>query len=113
MGKRNILVALLLAAALSAGCTNQDRAVQNRVKPIRVVELKEESNPEILQYSGIIAPGELKKLAFKSSGKINKIFVEKGQKVKAGDVLAELDKRDLEFALEASMACCLRFRAAQ
>lgn len=104
MGKRSIMAVILLAAALSAGCAGQDKAVQDRVKPVRVVEIKEESNPEILHYSGVIGSGELKKLAFKSSGRIDKIYVEKGQRIKPDDVLAELDKKDLEFGLEASRA---------
>lgn len=104
MGKRSIMAVILLAAALSAGCAGQDKAVQDRVKPVRVVEIKEESNPEILHYSGVIGSGELKKLAFKSSGRIDKIYVEKGQMIKPDDVLAELDKKDLEFGLEASRA---------
>lgn len=104
MGKRSIMAVILLAAALSAGCAGQDKAVQDRVKPVRVVEIKEESNPEILHYSGVIGSDELKKLAFKSSGRIDKIYVEKGQRIKPDDVLAELDKKDLEFGLEASRA---------
>lgn len=104
MRNKSIVLLMVLLTAFSAGCTNQERTVQDRVKPVRVMELKEESNAEALQYSGVIGSSELKKLAFKSSGKIAAIYVKEGQRIKAGDVLAELDKKDLRFGLEASRA---------
>jgi len=104
MRRRKVAVLLLLAAVMSTGCSGQEKAMQEKVKPVKVIELTEESRPEILHYSGVVSAAELKKLAFKSSGRISRIPVKVGQRVKAGDVLAELDSKELKVALEASKA---------
>ena len=49
--------------------------------------------------SGNIGVSHEASLAFGSGGKVDKIYVEKGDKVSKGDVLAKLDTGDLELAL--------------
>lgn len=95
-----VLVFLILISA--AACSNQENAVQDRIKPVKTLELKEEESPAILSYSGVVGSGELKKLAFKSTGRIAKIHVKEGQNIKKGDVLIELEDKDLQYALAAA-----------
>lgn len=83
-------------------CSGREQAAKERVKPVKTLEIAEQTSPSVLSYSGIVSPGELKELSFKSSGRIGKIHVEKGQSIKKGDVLAELEDQDLRFALAAA-----------
>ncbi|MGE5630433.1 MAG: efflux RND transporter periplasmic adaptor subunit [Caulobacteraceae bacterium] len=102
MKRRIYLISIVLVLVFATACSNQQNTLQSKGKPVKVVEIKEESNEVALSYSGIVGSSELKKLAFKSSGRIKAINVEKGQKIKAGDILIELDEGDLKHSLEAS-----------
>lgn len=101
--KRYIVLALAVMTAVSmTACSNQEKTVQERIKPVKTVEVKEQESPAILSYSGIVGSSELRKLAFKSTDRIGKIHVEVGQSVKKGDVLLELEGQDLQYALAAA-----------
>lgn len=103
--KRYFVLALAVMTLASAtACSNQEKAVQQRIKPVKTIEVKERESPAILSYSGIVASSELKKLSFKSTGKIGEILVEEGQLIKRGDALVRLEEQDLKFALAAAKA---------
>lgn len=103
--KRYFVVVLSVIAMISASaCTNNETAVQERIKPVKTIKVEEQQSPEILSYSGIVASGGLKKLSFKSTGKIGKIHFKEGQQIKKGDILVELEDQDLQFALAAAEA---------
>jgi len=88
-----------------SGCGGKtDLKVETKTYPVKTVELKEQSYPISLEYEGITGGSEVKKISFKSSAKISKIYVSKGQHVKKGDNLVDLDKSDLNFAQEAAKA---------
>ncbi|WP_407310370.1 efflux RND transporter periplasmic adaptor subunit [Desulfosporosinus sp. SB140] len=105
MKKRALLIAsLFFAAVILNGCGGNNDASESDTKtyPVKTLVLKEESYPISLEYEGITGGSEVRKLSFKSSAKIAKLYVSKGQPVKKGDHLVDLDKTDLNFALEAS-----------
>lgn len=101
--RRYFLFALIVVAVISmTACSKEYKTVQERIKPVKTVEIMEQENPVVLSYSGIVGSSELKKLAFKSTGRIGAIHVEEGQSVKKGDVLIELEDQDLQYALNAA-----------
>ncbi len=51
---------------------------------------------QVVAYSGTVQPADSVNLVPKISGRITKLNVDVGSKVKAGDVIAELDKASLE-----------------
>ncbi|MEI7512933.1 MAG: efflux RND transporter periplasmic adaptor subunit [Candidatus Uhrbacteria bacterium] len=72
-----------------------------------VYETKKAEKGNIVQtveVTGEIKPDARLNLSFKSSGALQAVFVKVGQEVKKGDVLAELEARDLRFASERSRA---------
>jgi HlyD family secretion protein len=101
--KRYLILALAVMTVISiTACSNQEKPAQERIKPVKTAEVKEQASPSILSYSGIVSSSELKKLAFKSTGRIGEIHVEEGQSIKKGDVLIALDGQDLQYALAAA-----------
>ena len=72
--------------------------------PVKIIKLEDQQRPLILDYIGIVNANNLKKKSFKSSGKLEKIFVQKGQKISIGEPLVALDTEDLEFAVRAAKA---------
>jgi multidrug efflux pump subunit AcrA (membrane-fusion protein) len=81
---------------------NKEKETTAKSYPVKTVEIKSGSFPMTLQYEGLTGGSEVRKLSFKSSAKISKIYVSKGQHVKKGEKLADLDKTDLNFAVQAA-----------
>lgn len=98
-----ILLAVLILLTASA-CTDGEKAAQEKVKPVKTITLEEQRQPAVLDYAGTVTAGELKKLSFKSTGKISEILVEEGQRIRKGDILIRLDTQELKFALAAAEA---------
>lgn len=93
------------------GCTDQvseaDADAEKVLKPVTVMVLKKETRPVTLHYTGLIEHEEVKNYSFKTSGKINDIFVEDGQMVQKGDKLASLHQEEIktqEYDLEKARA---------
>lgn len=104
MNRKQLAGILVLLVSMITGCTERLAEAPERIKPVKVMELKKESTTVVLQYTGIIEAEEMRKLSFKSSGKLKEVFVKKGDKVEAGQLLAALDTEDLEYLLKASEA---------
>lgn len=97
---------LFISIIILGGCGNKGDSEKTSAKsyPVKTLEVKTENYPVSLEYEGITGGSEVRKLSFKSSGKISKIYVSKGQQIKKGDALVELDKSDLNFDMEAAKA---------
>lgn len=91
-----VLLGALLAAA---GCGVKHAEEGEKARPVKAVTAKLEKRPVRLSYIGTLSSKDIKKYAFKMPGKIAAIRVEKGQKVKKGMLLAELDPTDVGFAV--------------
>lgn len=105
---RRILVTCLifLNFVTLSGCTGKadSNTAETKIYPVKTLELQNESHPISLEYEGITGGSEVRKLSFKSSAKISKIYVSKGQHVRKGDSLVDLDKTDFNFAVQGAKA---------
>lgn len=115
-----LLLPLLLPAALVmlGGCGGDTGAqaaapAAGNAVPVRVVSLGQSAAPgaTTLSVSGTLAGKEEVSLAFKIGGVIARIVVDPGQRVRAGQVLAEL--RPTEIAAQVSTAQQAREKAAR
>jgi multidrug efflux pump subunit AcrA (membrane-fusion protein) len=61
-------------------------------------------HPLTINASGNVEAAETAYLSFQVAGQVRKVFVEEGQSVRAGQVLAELDVRDYQYRLSAAAA---------
>ncbi len=106
MNKKIIAICLVfLNFTILSGCSNKtDTKTDVKTYPVKTVELQNQSHSSDLEYEGITGGSEVRKLSFKSPAKISKIYVVKGQQVKKGDKLVDLDKSDLNLAENAAKA---------
>ena len=102
-------IAALTGALLLAGCGRETAAQASGAAaditvPVRVTPLDGSDAPQAsaLQVSGTLAGKEEVALAFKIGGVISRIAVDPGQRVRTGQVLAEL--RPTEIAAQVSSA---------
>ena len=89
---------LIIACLILAGCEEKQQIDRSVIRSIKWIKLEEPLAKEQRLISGVLRPLEYSPLSFEVSGKIQKALVRVGDKVKAGDVLAELDKRPLVLA---------------
>ena len=105
MACRNVrigLVALALAGAL-AGCGNGDE-VPDAPRPVLVVQPVAEAGRAEAAYAGEVRAREESALAFRVGGKLTRRLVDVGDRVRAGQLLAELDPGDLRLQAQATQA---------
>ena len=72
--------------------------------PVRVVRVKKQKISEKLFYTGTIEPWQKVNITPDVGGKVAKIYVEEGDRVKEGQVLAELDTRAIRLQLKQTEA---------
>ena len=107
MNKKILFICLVFFyLAVLNGCSSKgaDTKADAKIYPVKIVQLQDKSYPSSLEYDGITGGSEVKKLSFKSAAKISKIYVSKGQHVKKEDSLVDLDKTDLNFAVDGAKA---------
>lgn len=80
------------------------------VRPIRSVAVTANDRMPDLKFVGTVKATETRVLAFKQSGRIERIPVDKGQKVKKGEKLAWLDPKDFRDKLAVAEAAVNRDR---
>jgi len=106
MGMKNkyLILPIIIVLLFMVSCTNEKDAEQEKIKPVKVLQVVEEGKDAFLNYTGSVAPQDMIKVGFKSPGKITRISVQKGDYIKRGQVLAQIDSTDLEYALKAAEA---------
>lgn len=72
----------------------------------RPVKLTDVTSLNVVEksFSGVVSPDQFSDLAFKMSGPLISLNVEEGQKVRTGQVVAEIDPQDFKWEYEARKA---------
>ncbi len=97
-----VLIASGALLALSA-CSKPAPAVEP-VRAVKVVKVGEQGLGATYEYSGEVRARVESRLGFRVAGKLIKRQAEVGQRVKAGQVLAQIDPQDYKLAAEAARA---------
>ncbi|HEB51553.1 MAG TPA: efflux RND transporter periplasmic adaptor subunit [Desulfobulbus sp.] len=102
-------VAILLAAVLLlTGCRKEEKEVRRQVvRPVKVMTVRSSASTLTISFPGTVRAARRAVLSFKVSGPLVKLPVEEGQHVKKGDLIAQIQKRDFQTALEEARARAL------
>lgn len=95
-------IRLSLLLLLLCGC--QQRAAEHESKaprPVKAITLHDLTTAE-RDFVGLATPDDAVNLAFKIGGRIIRIPVSKGRRVSRGELIAELDPREVELEVEAN-----------
>ncbi|MFN4119207.1 efflux RND transporter periplasmic adaptor subunit [Acidovorax sp.] len=98
---RTLLV--LATAALLAACS-RPAPPEEPVRSVKLLTVGVGTLQSSLEYSGEVRARVESRLGFRVAGKIVQRQAELGQRVKAGQVLAQLDPRDYQLAADAARA---------
>ena len=100
---RHTLLIALAGAALLAACAKNEPA-PDPVRAVRTTTVVAQSVGGSYEYAGEVRARLESRLGFRVGGKIVKRSVDLGDAVKAGQVLAQLDPRDLRLGQDAARA---------
>ncbi len=90
---------LLLAGVTAESCSNSEASVQNTEDkgiPVNVTKIEKEELSIPIHVSGNISASKESRLSFKTGGIIESIYVDEGDKVQKGQVLAKLDLKEIQ-----------------
>ncbi len=104
-----IVSLLLLSAGLFVGCGKDEEIRESEVgsaaaTPVQIAQVVRGDISTLLSYTGSIKPWREVNVVPDIPGKVAKIYVEEGDRVKPDQVLAELDTRTAQLQLEQAEA---------
>jgi membrane fusion protein, multidrug efflux system len=99
-----VLLSLGIAATLGLAACSKQEAAPEPVRSVKVMTIGVDTFKSTHEFAGEVRPRVESRLGFRVAGKIVKRQAELGQRVKAGQVLAQLDPRDYQLAADAARA---------
>lgn len=107
--KRSLIALIIISMCFGTGCSSQTAKVTSDVieeQPITVEVAKaaEGRIESMISYSGRVKPAQEIMITPKQPGKVSKINFDIGQRVKAGQILFQLDKTDVLLQLNQAAA---------
>lgn len=87
---RNHLL-ILFVVALSVGCSHHQKASDERLVKVNVMEVSTSCAETSHEYAGTIEEAFSSSLSFGASGRVTAVYVKDGQKVQQGQLLAKVD----------------------
>ncbi|HRL66435.1 MAG TPA: efflux RND transporter periplasmic adaptor subunit [Ottowia sp.] len=94
---------LLAAAAFLGGCSKPPPA-EEPVRAVKLLTVGESAYGSGYEYAADVRPRVESRLGFRVAGKITRRAVELGQRVQAGQLLAQVDATDYQLAADAARA---------
>lgn len=95
---------LALAFSLALAACGKPEPAQEPVRSVKVLTVAIDRSESRLEFAGEVRPRVESRLGFRVAGKIIRRQAELGQRVKAGQVLAQLDPQDYRLAADAARA---------
>ena len=95
-----LIPVFVLAALMSC---SQPPVKEQGPRPVKLVEATSLNVVE-KSFSGVVSPDQFSDLAFKMSGPLISLKVDEGQKVRAGQVVAEIDPQDFKWEYQTAQA---------
>ena len=92
-----LIPVFVLAALMSC---SQPPVKEQGPRPVKLTEVTSLNLVE-KSFSGVVSPDQFSDLAFKMSGPLISLNVDEGQKVRTGQVVAEIDPQDFKWEYEA------------
>ncbi|MGD8170265.1 efflux RND transporter periplasmic adaptor subunit [Vibrio sp. TRT 21S02] len=102
--KNWIVLSVLSSAALLTGCGGEIKHADFGLPKVKVENLGQQEAKNNLYFPAVANASERSHLSFRVAGEISKIDVKEGDRVKKGDILAELDPTDYQLDVDNAAA---------
>ena len=105
-------ICLLLGATLVMNaCGRSDEATDERLRPVRYITVSDASEFRDRSFSGISKSSRESRLSFKVSGTVVSVPVQVGQRLNAGDLIAEIDSASYILQVQQAQASLVEAQA--
>jgi len=107
------VVALIVGAGLAGGCSKSQTAAQARgrdeaAKPVQVEAVRQETVHRAVEAVGTLAAVDEVTISSEAEGHVSRLLADLGDRVRAGQVLVELDREKSSYNLEQQKAAHAR-----
>ncbi len=99
-----LLVAAVVLLALAACGKKEEPVKEVIVRPVKTMVIKAGIGPGIHKFAGVVRGSRRSELSFKVSGPLVELPVDEGQEVKKGQLIARIEPRDFELAVQEAKA---------
>ncbi len=89
-----IIIVILMRAFFSDGATSETTSARKKPVQVRVAPAAVESISDILELTGSVVPQRIARLASPAEGPVMNLQVREGDRVKMGDVLLSIGRRE-------------------
>lgn len=105
ISKSFLLVVLLLSGGLLlSGCGSADEEVVPLIRPVRYEQVFLTGGSQARTFAGTARAGAETPLSFKVAGSVQQVAVKVGDRVEAGQLLAEIDASDYQLRVDQAQA---------
>ena len=104
---KNLLIfslPLLLIIGVLPSCKEHKKTKKDTSINVKVLSVESVLMNKVVEYSGNILPYKTIKQGFMVSGKIQNVYVQNGDYIEQGQMMASLDPTDYQFAVDAALA---------
>jgi RND family efflux transporter MFP subunit len=98
------VLSVITLGLLTGACDREEKQVEAPVRPVRVITVTEQQAGESVTLSGVVEAKTEVDLAFRIGGRLIRRTVNVGDRVEAGQLIAQLDSQDEENAVRAASA---------
>jgi RND family efflux transporter MFP subunit len=109
--KRPQLAAVLTVALTLSSCQEEPPPPAEVIRPVRTQKVIAVGGGKVRRFSGVTKAGQESRLSFKVSGTVRVLRVKVGDRVKRGQLIAEIDPKDLRLAVQQAQAAYGQARA--
>lgn len=95
---------LLLPLLCLGACSKQIAPEVEPIRPVLVERVGQQEEAKVFELPGEVRPQIESRLGFRVGGKLARRFVQTGDRVRVGQLLAQLDPQDLQPAVDAAAA---------
>jgi RND family efflux transporter MFP subunit len=100
-----------MIALLAEGCAKPAPESREIIRPVRAEQVFLSGGERTRAFSGVAQAGQQIELSFKVAGSVQRVLVKMGDSVKTGDLVAELDPKDMLLEMEEAEASLARQQA--
>jgi len=113
MKRINTLMVAILCAALSGltSCSREEAPAEERLRPVRFVLVSDDTLVRDRKFPGVSKSSRESRLSFKVAGTITSVPVQIGQRLNAGDLIAQLDAASYSLQRQQAQATLVEAQA--
>lgn len=97
-------ICLILSTALIFVSCGSEKEVSEVIRPVKVMDVSNVYDFQLKDFNAVTQETQESQISFRIGGPLTKLLVNEGQKVKKGQLIAEIDSRDFEVDLMAKRA---------